>query len=222
MSVDPLRDGIGMTSERARERLVAQLRREGIRDPRVLEAIRTVPRHLFVEEALATRAYENTALPIGQGQTISQPYIVARMTELLLGGKEPETVLEVGTGSGYQSAVLGLLVRRVYTVERIGQLLEQARARLRTLRLRNVHPRHADGVLGLPEFAPYDGILVTAAPAGVPRQLVAQLKPGAVMVLPIGDASGQALVKVTRTLRGYDTELVEPVNFVPLLEGLAP
>ena len=222
MSVDPLRDGIGMTSERARERLVAQLRREGIRDSRVLEAIRTVPRHLFVEEALATRAYENTALPIGQGQTISQPYIVARMTELLLAGKEPETVLEVGTGSGYQSAVLGLLVRRVYTVERIGQLLEQARARLRTLRLRNVHPRHADGALGLPEFAPYDGILVTAAPAGVPRQLVAQLKPGAVMVLPIGDASGQALVKVTRTLRGYDTELVEPVNFVPLLEGLAP
>ncbi len=220
MSLDPLHHGIGMTSERARDRLVAALRREGIRDERVLEVIRTTPRHLFVDEALASRAYENTALPIGRGQTISQPYIVARMTEALLEGGDLDRVLEVGTGSGYQTAVLAPLVRRVYTVERIGRLLEQARARFRLLRLRNIHPRHADGGLGLPEFAPYDGILVTAAPEGIPRALVQQLEPGGRMVLPIGGREGQALVRVTRTARGYDTELLEPVNFVPLLGGV--
>ena len=219
MSLDP-QLGIGMTSERTRERLVNSLRREGIRDERVLEVMRTVPRHLFVEEALASRAYENTALPIGMGQTISQPYIVARMTEALLAGRELDRVLEVGTGSGYQTVVLAPLVRRIYTVERIAPLLEQARMRFRALRLRNIHPRHADGCLGLPEFAPYDGIIVTAAPAGVPRQLVEQLKIGAHMVLPIGSSEGQALVRVTRKARGYDTELLEPVNFVPLLSGV--
>ncbi|HHH13019.1 MAG TPA: protein-L-isoaspartate(D-aspartate) O-methyltransferase [Thiolapillus brandeum] len=218
--MDLLQSGIGMTSERTRERLVNGLRREGIRDERVLEVMRTIPRHLFVEEALASRAYENTALPIGMGQTISQPYIVARMTEALLDGGELDRVLEVGTGSGYQTAVLAPLVRRIYTVERIGALLEQARARFRLLRLRNIHPRHADGSIGLPEFAPYDGIIVTAAPEGIPRQLVEQLRPGARMVLPIGGAEGQALVRVTRTARGYDTELLEPVNFVPLLGGV--
>jgi len=220
MNMDLLQSGIGMTSERTRERLVNGLRREGIRDERVLEVMRTIPRHLFVEEALASRAYENTALPIGMGQTISQPYIVARMTEALLDGGELDRVLEVGTGSGYQTAVLAPLVRRIYTVERIGALLEQARARFRLLRLRNIHPRHADGSIGLPEFAPYDGIIVTAAPEGIPRQLVEQLRPGARMVLPIGGAQGQALVRVTRTARGYDTELLEPVNFVPLLGGV--
>ncbi len=220
MNMDLLQSGIGMTSERTRERLVNGLRREGIRDERVLEVMRTIPRHLFVEEALASRAYENTALPIGMGQTISQPYIVARMTEALLDGGELDRVLEVGTGSGYQTAVLAPLVRRIYTVERIGALLEQARARFRLLRLRNIHPRHADGSIGLPEFAPYDGIIVTAAPEGIPRQLVEQLRPGARMVLPIGGAEGQALVRVTRTARGYDTELLEPVNFVPLLGGV--
>ncbi len=219
MSLD-LQQGIGMTSERTRERLVNGLRREGIRDERVLEVMRTIPRHLFVEEALASRAYENTALPIGLGQTISQPYIVARMTEALLDGRELDRVLEVGTGSGYQTVVLAPLVRRIYTVERIAPLLEQARSRFRTLRLRNIHPRHADGCLGLPEFAPYDGIIVTAAPEGVPRQLVEQLRIGAHMVLPIGSSEGQALVRVTRTARGYDTELLEPVHFVPLLSGV--
>jgi protein-L-isoaspartate(D-aspartate) O-methyltransferase len=219
MSLD-LQRGIGMTSERTRERLVNSLRREGIRDERVLEVMRSIPRHLFVEEALASRAYENTALPIGMGQTISQPYIVARMTEALLAGRELDRVLEVGTGSGYQTVVLAPLVRRIYTVERIAPLLEQARQRFRTLRLRNIHPRHADGSLGLPEFAPYDGIIVTAAPEGVPRQLVEQLRVGGHMVLPIGSNEGQALVRVTRTVRGYDTELLEPVHFVPLLSGV--
>lgn len=219
MSLD-LQTGSGMTSERTRERLIKRLREEGIRDERVLEVMRGIPRHLFVEEALASRAYENTALPIGLGQTISQPYIVARMTEALLDGRKLERVLEVGTGSGYQTAVLAPLVRRVYTVERIAPLLEQARARFRILKLRNIHPRHADGYTGLPEFAPYDGIIVTAAPEGIPRQLVEQLEPGARMVLPIGGNDGQALVRVTRTAQGYDTELLEPVNFVPLLRGV--
>ena len=222
MNMDLLQSGIGMTSERTRERLVNGLRREGIRDERVLEVMRTIPRHLFIEEALASRAYENTALPIGRGQTISQPYIVARMTEALLEGRELDRVLEVGTGSGYQAAVLSPLVRRVYTVERIALLLEQARVRFRQLRLRNIHPRLADGSMGLPECGPYDGIMVTAAPEGIPRQLVEQLRPGARMVLPVGGRDGQALVRVTRTARGYDTELLEPVNFVPLLGGVEP
>jgi len=215
-----LKSGQGMTSERTRERLVQQLRNEGVRSERVLQVMRQVPRHLFVDEALASRAYENTALPIGRSQTISQPYIVARMTEALLGDEQLDTVLEVGTGSGYQTAVLAPLVRRVYTVERIAPLLEQARQRFRLLKLRNIHPKHSDGGLGLPEFSPYDGIIVTAAPEGIPRVLVEQLRPGARMILPIGGAGAQALVKVTRTARGYDTEMLEPVNFVPLLGGV--
>ena len=211
--------GIGMTSQRTRERLIQRLKEEGITDRRVLNVMRDLPRHIFVDEALASRAYEDTALPIGHGQTISQPYVVARMTEALLERFRPENVLEVGTGSGYQTAVLSRLVRRVYSVERIEALLDLARQRLRELRIRNVRLRHSDGGMGLPEYAPFDGILVTAAPEGIPRALVAQLKVGGVMVLPIGTREEQALVRVTRTEDGYDTEFLEQVVFVPLLGG---
>ncbi len=218
MSVPGL--GIGMTSQRTRERLVQRLRQEGIRDRRVLERMRDTPRHLFVDEALASRAYEDTALPIGKGQTISQPYIVARMTELLLDGGPLENILEVGTGSGYQTAVLAPMVRRVYTVERIRVLLDQARRRFQALKIRNVITKHTDGGVGLPEYAPFDGIIVTAAPEGIPLALVEQLRPGGRMVLPIGDRQEQALVRVIRTVEGYRHELLEQVSFVPLLGGV--
>ena len=218
MSVQGL--GIGMTSQRTRERLVQRLRHEGIRDRRVLERMRDTPRHLFVDEALASRAYEDTALPIGKGQTISQPYIVARMTEVLLDGGPLENILEVGTGSGYQTAVLAPLVRRVYTVERIKVLLDQARRRFQALKIRNVITKHTDGGIGLPEYAPFDGIIVTAAPEGIPLALVEQLRPGGRMVLPIGAGQEQALVRVTRTEEGYRREMLEPVSFVPLLGGV--
>lgn len=211
--------GIGMTSQRTRERLIQRLRDEGIRDARVLERMRDTPRHLFVDEALASRAYEDTALPIGNGQTISQPYIVARMTELLLAGGPLENVLEVGTGSGYQTAVLAPLVRRVYTVERIKALLDQARRRFQALNLRNIVTKHVDGGMGLPEYAPFDGIIVTAAPEGIPLALVEQLRSGGRMVLPVGSRYQQALVRVTRTEQGYEHEMLEPVIFVPLLGG---
>jgi protein-L-isoaspartate(D-aspartate) O-methyltransferase len=216
-----LSQGIGMTSLRTRERLVERLRAEGVSDERVLAQIRDIPRHFFVDEALATRAYEDTALPIGLNQTISQPYIVARMTELLLAGGPLENVLEIGTGSGYQTAVLSPLVRRVYTVERIETLLKQARQRFHRLRLMNVRTKHADGAAGWAHYAPYDGILVTAAPEGIPLALVEQLKPGGRMVLPIGSRSEQALVRVIRTADGYQRELLERVSFVPLLGGVS-
>jgi len=212
--------GIGMTSQRTRERLVQRLRDEGIRDRRVLDQMRNTPRHLFVDEALASRAYEETALPIGNGQTISQPYVVARMTESLLEEGPLENILEVGTGSGYQTAVLAPLVRRVYTVERVKVLLDQARARFRVLMIRNVVTKHTDGGLGLPEYAPFDGIIVTAAPEGIPLSLVEQLRPGGRMVLPIGLRDEQALVRVTRTEDGYRHEMLERVVFVPLLGGV--
>jgi protein-L-isoaspartate(D-aspartate) O-methyltransferase len=212
--------GIGMTSPRTRERLVRRLRDEGIRDHRVLDRIRNTPRHIFVDEALASRAYEDTALPIGKGQTISQPYIVARMTEVLLEGGPLENVLEVGTGSGYQTAVLAPLVRRVYTTERIQILLDQARRRFQALRIRNVITKHTDGGMGLPEYAPFDGIIVTAAPEGVPLTLVEQLRTGGRMVLPIGGRDEQVLVRVTRTPDGYEHEMLERVSFVPLLGGI--
>lgn len=215
-----LHRGIGMTSQRTRERLVQRLRDEGIANQAVLEAIRNTPRHIFVEEALASRAYEDTALPIGQGQTISQPFIVARMTELLLEGTGPmETVLEIGTGSGYQTAILSRLVKRVYSVERIKSLQLQARKRFQELHIRNIRLHHRDGGMGLPEYAPFDGILVTAAPEGIPRALVDQLRVGGVMILPIGNRSEQVLVRVTRTRTGYEKELLEQVVFVPLLGG---
>ncbi|MGD2081549.1 MAG: protein-L-isoaspartate(D-aspartate) O-methyltransferase [Chromatiales bacterium] len=212
--------GKGMTSRRTRERMVERLREAGIASHDVLEALRVVPRHIFVDEALASRAYENTALPIGHGQTISQPYIVGRMTELLLEAGPLDTVLEIGTGSGYQTAVLAQLVRRVYTVERIDALIRLARQRFRALGLRNIRPMHSDGRLGLPQYAPFDGILAAAAPEGIPRGLVEQLKPGGRMVLPIGMRDEQVLVRVTRIGAGYDREILERVSFVPLIGGL--
>ncbi len=217
--------GIGFTSQRTRDRLVQRLRDAGIRDERVLAVIAATPRHLFVDEALAHRAYEDTALPIGHGQTISQPYVVARMTEVLLGGAAPGSVLEIGTGCGYQTAVLSQLVGQVYTVERIRPLLDRARTRLRELRCRNVAFRHADGTFGWPEKGPYEGILVTAAPRGVPEELLDQLAVGGRMVLPVGRSDGQAegdvqeLRLVRRTEAGIEQELLEYVRFVPLLGG---
>ncbi len=212
--------GIGMTSQRTRERLIRRLREKGVQDTRVLDRIRETPRHLFVDEALASRAYEDTALPIGCGQTISQPYVVARMTESLLEHGPLEHVLEVGTGSGYQTAVLAPLVRRVYTAERIKALLDQARQRFGTLGIRNIVTKHSDGGLGLPEYGPYDGIIVTAAPEGLPLGLVEQLRPGGRMVLPIGHDEEQVLVRVTRTADSYAREILERVVFVPLRSGV--
>jgi protein-L-isoaspartate(D-aspartate) O-methyltransferase len=213
--------GSGMTSQRTRERLVQRLVEGGITHQGVLEAMRNLPRHLFVDEALASRAYEDSSLPIGHGQTISHPYTVARMTEALLEGGPRATVLEIGTGSGFQTAVLASLVRRVYSLERVAALHETAGRRLRLLKLRNVRLRHADGHLGWSEYAPFDGILVTAAPEGIPRALVNQLAPEGCMVLPIGRQGQQVLVRVTRTESGYEHEMLEPVIFVPLLGGVA-
>lgn len=212
--------GTGMTSPRTRERMVQRLRNGGIRNRAVLEAMRTTPRHLFVDEALASRAYEDSALPIGQGQTISQPYVVARMTEALFQAGPLDTVLEVGTGSGYQTAILAQLVRRVYSVERIDILLKQARLRFSELQVRNIRLHHSDGGTGLPQYAPFDGILVTAAPLGIPKALLQQLEIGGRLVLPIGPRDEQALVRVIRTHGGYEREILERVSFVPLLGGV--
>jgi protein-L-isoaspartate(D-aspartate) O-methyltransferase len=210
--------GIGMTSQRTRDRLVQRLRSEGIKDNTVLEAIGSVPRHLFVDEALASRAYEDTALPIGYGQTISQPYIVARMTELLMDVK-PGTVLEVGTGSGYQSAILSRLVDKVYTTERIESLASQARQRFRRLGYRNVRVQHSDGSWGWPQFGPFDAIIVTAGGADIPKPLLEQLAIGGRLVMPLGDRVRQILVSVTRTPSVYERVDLEPVVFVPLIGG---
>ncbi len=213
--------GIGMTSQRTRERLIARLIEAGITHPEVLRVMRELPRHLFVDEALASRAYEDSPLPIGLGQTISQPYIVARMTQTLLAHGPCDTVLEVGTGSGFQTAVLAALVRRVYTVERIASLQELAQQRLRLLKVRNVRFRYGDGFQGWSDYAPYDGILVTAAPRGVPRALAEQLAPTGCLVLPMGEADRQVLMRVTREADGFDQQVLEPVSFVPLLGGVA-
>jgi protein-L-isoaspartate(D-aspartate) O-methyltransferase len=210
-----------MTSLRTRARLIQRLEEAGIRTTEILDVIRMLPRHLFVDEALASRAYEDSALPIGHGQTISQPYTVARMTEALIERSRPDTVLEIGTGSGFQTAVLASLVRRVYSVERIGPLLDRAQRRLRQLEFRNIRFRHDDGALGWPEYAPFDGILVTAAPRGVPRALAEQLTPGGIMVLPMGEGESQVLVRVTRTEEGFEHEVLEPVSFVPLVSGVS-
>ncbi len=209
-----------MTSQRTRQRLIDRLRKKGIRHQAVLEAMRNTPRHIFVDEALASRAYEETALPIGHGQTISQPYTVARMTEALLEGETPEMVLEIGTGSGYQCAILAQLVRRVYSVERIAALLDQARLRLRELGLRNIRLKHSDGGIGLPEYAPFDAILVTAAPMGLPQSLLDQLAMGGRLVIPIQSSKGQIMVRVTRTPDGFQQEHLESANFVPLMGGM--
>ncbi len=221
LATGPGDPGVGMTSRRTRQRLRRRLEAAGIRNPEVLDLLGRLPRHRFVDEALSSRAYEDSALPIGHGQTISQPYTVARMTEALLESARPRTVLEIGTGSGFQTAVLASLVRRVYSVERVSALLETARERLRELRLRNVRLRHGDGGLGWPDYAPFDAILVTAAPEGIPRVLINQLAIGGCMVLPIGQGVEQVLVRVIRTEQGYQHEILEPVTFVPLLAGLA-
>jgi len=213
--------GIGMTSARTRDRLVQRLREQGIANLSVLERIRNVPRHIFVDEALGSRAYEDTALPIGYGQTISQPYIVARMTEALLQGGAAENVLEVGTGCGYQTAVLAPLVGRLYTIERIEPLLARARERLKELGLRNVRFRHGDGTLGWSAHAPYDGILVAAAPLTVPETLIGQLRVGGRLIVPIGPEGEQELVRFTRGEPRVERESLGPVAFVPLLGGTA-
>lgn len=213
--------GIGMTSARTRERLMARLKEQGIKDAAVLNLIRSTPRHLFVDEALASRAYEDTALPIGFGQTISQPYIVARMTEALLADGMPETVLEVGTGCGYQTLILAALVPMVYSVERLGALQLRARQTLNGLKVRNVRFRHADGGWGWPQHAPYGGILVSAAPAEVPAALLAQLAVGGRLVIPVGSPSGQELLLITRRSEtDYARKLLDRVSFVPLVGGL--
>lgn len=210
--------GIGMTSRRTRERLLQRLRAQGIRDERVLAALGNVPRHLFVEEALASRAYENTALPIGFGQTISQPYIVARMTEALLEVvAQPRRLLEIGTGSGYQTAVAAALAKEVYSVERLEPLMKLARKRLRELGHHNVQVRLSPGGIGWPQHAPYDAILVTAAPSELPAALLEQLAPGGCLVAPVGDAVMQELRRVRRGADGFEHERLGLVNFVPLV-----
>ncbi|MFV0278091.1 MAG: protein-L-isoaspartate(D-aspartate) O-methyltransferase [Parahaliea sp.] len=208
-----------MTSQRTRERLVQRLIEQGIRDFKVLEVMRTTPRHLFLDEAMAHRAYEDTALPIGFQQTLSQPYIVARMTELLLAEGPRANVLEIGTGSGYHTAVLAQLVGEVHSVERIKPLLDKARARLRQLRLRNVRLRHSDGGLGWADKGPFDGILSAAAPERIPSVLLEQLAPGGRLVIPVGGQDRQQLQVVTRRPEGCVTETVEAVRFVPLRPG---
>lgn len=208
-----------MTSRRTRERLVAKLESVGIRDRRVLQVMREVPRHVFIDEALASRAYENSALPIGHGQTISQPYIVARMTELLIESGMPEKVLEVGTGSGYQTAILASLVDSVFSVERIRPLQDKAKIHLKELGFRNIVFRHTDGGWGWRECGPYDAILAAAAPEEIPEPLLEQLKLGGVLVMPVGPDGRQVLQRVTRTESAFEVETFEPVSFVPFLPG---
>ena len=211
--------GIGMTSARTRDRLVQRLQESGIRSSEVLEQIRNVPRHLFVDEALASRAYEDTALPIGLGQTISQPYVVARMTEALLDGLDGGRILEIGTGCGYQTAVLAPLVKEIYTVERIPELLRKTKQRLRQLDIYNVHFRLADGWEGWPKYAPYDGIIVAAAAEELPEKLLAQLESGGHLVIPVGPAGRQELVRVTKYHDRYQHQSIGLVSFVPLVHG---
>jgi len=213
-------DGIGMTSQRTRDRLVARLRENGVNDERVLSAIATVPRHLFVDEALSSRAYEDTALPIGLGQTISQPYVVALMTQVLLENDVPDQVLEVGTGSGYQAAILSLLVGQVFTVERIDELSRLARKRFRQLSMRNIRSKCSDGGLGWEENGPYGGIIVTAAGLNVPTELFKQLSDQGRLVAPVGPSGKQRLVCYQKNSDGSLTDSdLGAVSFVPLLTG---
>lgn len=211
--------GIGMTSPRTRMRMIERLRQQGITDETVLAVMQEIQRHQFVDEALMSRAYDDVSLPLGFGQTISQPYIVAKMTALLRREGKLGKVLEIGTGCGYQTVILARLCREVYTVERIAPLLERTRLRLRELRINTVRLKHADGHLGLPEAAPFDGILMTAAASHVPEELLAQLAPGGRLVMPLGTQT-QQLCTVDHTPQGWVQTLLEPVKFVPLLSGL--
>ncbi len=210
--------GIGMTSQRTRERLVQRLKEKGINDERVLAAIRDVPRHLFIDEALASRAYEDTALPIGSGQTISQPYVVARMTEALL-DNQPRKVLEVGTGCGYQTAVLVNLGLEVYSIERIRALYDKARRVLGEIQHLPVRIRHGDGYEGWKSEAPFDAVIVTAAPANVPEALLEQLADGGQLIIPVGEGRGQELLRITREGDDFTSQLLDIVVFVPMLGG---
>ncbi len=219
LRLQPEARGIGMTGQRARDRLVLRLREQGIQDERVLSAIGTLPRHQFIDEALASRAYEDTALPIGLGQTISQPWVVARMTEALIEQGIPKRVLEIGTGSGYQAAVLATLGMEVYTVERIDELLRSARRRLRQLGL-DVRSRHDDGRLGWSEHAPFDAIIVTAGGAALEPSLLDQLVEGGTLVAPVGGATSQRLLRMCRTPEGIQQQDLGAVVFVPLLSGV--
>jgi protein-L-isoaspartate(D-aspartate) O-methyltransferase len=213
--------GIGMTSQGTRNRLVQRLRNNGIHDEKVLKAIATIPRHEFVDEALSSRAYEDTALPIGLSQTISQPWVVAKMTEAILDSGAPQKVLEVGTGSGYQAAIMACLVPKVFTVERIEELLKLARRRFHKLGLHNIYTRYSDGHLGWPSQAPFDGIIVTAAASGIPSELIQQLRIGAVLVAPVESRGMQRLLAIRRTEEGFEEEDLGGVIFVPMLSGLS-
>ena len=217
---DPRFSGIGMTSLRTRDRLVQRLRDQGIANLTVLDRIRNLPRHIFMDEALASRAYEDTALPIGFGQTISQPYIVARMTEALLDGPPLKKVLEVGTGCGYQTAVLSPLVELIYTIERIEGLQKRARLRLKELEVRNVRFKVGDGSMGWRLQAPFDGILVAAAPLIVPEDLIKQLKVGGRLIVPAGPEGKQQLLRIVRTKLGIEQKVLGAVSFVPLVGGI--
>ncbi len=209
-----------MTSSRTRDRMVNRLIEQGIRDLNVIEVMRATPRHIFLDEALAHRAYEDTALPIGHSQTLSQPYIVARMNEALLADGPLEKVLEIGTGSGYQTAILAQLVGQVFSVERIKALQDQARTRLGLLKLHNVRLRHTDGGMGWPEEAGFDGIIATAAPLGIPKALIAQLNEGGRLIIPVGGGEVQDLLLITRRGDSHETRVLEQVRFVPMLGGV--
>ena len=210
--------GRGMTSDRTRSRMVERLKKQGISNTKVLTVMANTARHIFVEEALASRSYEDTSLPIGHGQTISQPYIVARMTELLLENGSLSNVLEIGTGCGYQTAILAPLVERVYSVERIAPLLKRAKDNLWDLKLKKISYLHSDRGWGWADKAPFDGILVTPAPEEIPDALLQQLTVGGIMLIPLG-GNNQQLHKITRTQSGYEDEILEPVTFVPLILG---
>jgi protein-L-isoaspartate(D-aspartate) O-methyltransferase len=208
-----------MTSRRTRERLVTRLREQGIKSLPVLDVILGTPRHLFIDEALAHRAYEDTALPIGFNQTISQPYIVARMTELLLSEGVVKSVLEVGTGSGYQTAVLAQLIDKVYSVERIKPLQLKAKERFRVMGLRNIYLQHSDGGMGWPSMAPFDAIIVTAAPESIPEELLEQLAIGGRLVIPVGQNQQELKLVIKKSEKEFETQIIERVKFVPLLSG---
>jgi protein-L-isoaspartate(D-aspartate) O-methyltransferase len=212
--------GIGMNSARTRDRLVQRLREQGIHDLRVLDRIRNLPRHIFVDEALASRAYEDTALPIGWGQTISQPYIVARMTQALLSGGMPGKVLEVGFGCGYQTAVLSPFATKIFSIERVEPLVARTKQRLKELDVANVRLKHGDGMKGWPTQAPFDGIIVAAAPLVVPEALVQQLALGGRLIVPVGPEGQQQLLRITRRDNGLKQEILEKVAFVPMLGGV--